>query len=48
MREKTSFVDWKKKARKESYAIFAKSFREKIKESGLLLADLRDVKRIFK
>jgi AAA+ ATPase superfamily predicted ATPase len=47
LREKASFVDWKKKARKESYAIFAKSFRERVKEPGVLLVDLQDVRKIF-
>jgi len=47
LREKASFVDWKKKVRKEHYAVFAKSFREKIKEPGLLLVDLGDLKRVF-
>lgn len=40
LREKAEFVDWKKKRRKEYYAIFAKSFREKVKEKGTLLFDL--------
>ena len=33
--------------RKEHYAVFAKSFREKIKEPGVMLADIEDLKRIF-
>ena len=48
LREKAGFVDWRVGRRREHYAVFAKSFREKIKEPGLLLVDLGDLKRIFR
>ena len=47
VKEKASHIDWHKKGRKEHYAIFARSFREKIRESGLLLVDLKGMKKIF-
>ncbi len=43
LKEKTQFVDWNKDKRKEHYAIFAKSFREKFKEPNVLLFDLKDL-----
>ena len=43
LKEKAKFVDWKNDKRKEHYAIFAKSFKEKIKEPNLMLFDLRDL-----
>ncbi len=48
LKEKAKFVDWNIEKRKEYYAIFAKSFRRKIKEKNLLLFDLKDLGRIFR
>jgi hypothetical protein len=45
LREKSKFVGWNADGRKEYYAVFAKSFREKIKEPGLFLFDLKDIER---
>lgn len=45
LKEKANFVDWKK-GRKEYYAIFAKSFKKKIKDENVLLFDLRDLENI--
>ncbi len=47
LKEKAKFVQWNNDERKEYYAIFAKSFKERIKEPGLLLFDLRDFERTF-
>jgi len=44
LKEKSKFVDWNKDKRKEYYAVFAKSFKEKIKEDNLMLFDLKDLK----
>jgi hypothetical protein len=41
-------VEWKKgRGRKEYYAIFAKSFKEKVEEPGLMTLDLQHLKRVF-
>ncbi len=48
LKEKSRFVRWHDDKRKESYAIFAKSFREKIKEPDLLLFDLKDMENFLK
>lgn len=48
LKERSKFVRWHNDKRKESYAIFAKSFREKIKEPDLLLFDLKDMERSIK
>lgn len=45
LKEKSQHVQWNNEKRKEYYAIFAKSFKEKIKEPGLLLFDLKDIKK---
>jgi len=42
LKEKAKSVQWNNEERKEYYAIFAKSFSEKIKEPDVLLFDLRD------
>ncbi len=46
--EKAGFVDWKKRGRKEHYAIFAKSFRERIEEEDVLLFDLENLEEIWR
>jgi len=33
--------------RKEHYVLFAKSFKEKIEEPGVMLFDLKDLKNCF-
>lgn len=43
LKEKTGFVDWNNEKRREYYAIFAKSFKEKIKEAYCF--DLKDFRR---
>ena len=48
MKEKTKFVDWNRDKRKEHYAIFAKSFKGKIKEPDLMLFDLKDFEKAMK
>ncbi len=45
LRGKAGYVQWNSGKRKEYYAIFAKSFRERIREPGLLLFDLKDIVR---
>lgn len=45
LKEKAKFVEWNNDKRHEHYAVFAKSFREKIKEPNLLLFDLKDLER---
>ncbi len=41
LKEKAKHVQWNNRNRKEYYAIFAKSFKEDIKEPGLLLFDIK-------
>lgn len=41
LKEKAGFVQWNNGRRKEYYAIFAKTFREKIKDQNTLLFDIR-------
>jgi AAA+ ATPase superfamily predicted ATPase len=48
LKEKAGFVDWKRGRRKEYYAIFAKSFREKIEGKNVLLFDLEDLEKIWR
>lgn len=48
--EKLSYVDWHKEKRKESFAIFAKSFGKRIKEfdgKRVYCFDLKDLERVF-
>lgn len=48
LKEKSQYVQWNNEKRKEYYAIFAKSFKEKIKQPNLMLFDLKDLKKILK
>jgi len=48
LKEKAKYVEWNSGKRKEHYAIFAKSFREKIKEPDLMLFDLNDIGKVFR
>ena len=48
LEEKTQWIDWEKEKRKESFGIFAKSFRKKISEwngKRVYCWDLRDLER---
>ncbi len=47
LKEKSRFVDWCKDKRKEFYVIFAKSFKEKIKEKNVFCFDLKDLEKVF-
>ena len=47
LKEKSKYFKWHDDNRKESFAIFAKSFREKIKEPYLFLFDLKDMEKIL-
>lgn len=46
LKEKAKSVEWQNSTRKESYAVFAKSFKAKIKEPDLMLFDLKDLQRV--
>ncbi len=48
LKEKAYFVDWRKRKRKEYYAIFAKSFKTKILEEGIYLYDLKDIEKALR
>ena len=49
LKEKAKNVQWNNENRKEYYAIFAKSFKKKIKGENLYLFDLKDIEnKIFK
>ncbi len=43
LKEKAKFVQWNIEKRMEHYAIFAKSFKQKIEEPDLTLFDLKDL-----
>jgi AAA+ ATPase superfamily predicted ATPase len=43
LKEKATYVKWNKEGREEYFAIFAKSFRKKIREPNLKLFDLRSL-----
>ena len=43
LKEKALHVEWRNEKRHERYVIFAKSFKERINEPGLLLFDLKDM-----
>lgn len=47
LKEKSKFVEWNNN-RRESFAIFAKSFKERIKEPNLFLFDLKDMEKALK
>ncbi len=42
LKEKAKYVEWNTGKRKEYYAVFAKSFKEKKKEPNIILFDLKD------
>lgn len=43
LKAKAKFVQWHNDDRKERYAIFARSFRERLKEPDVMLFDLEDI-----
>ncbi|MFH0904206.1 MAG: DUF234 domain-containing protein [Methanobacteriota archaeon] len=47
LKEKTKFVNWNNDKRKEHYAIFARSFKDKFKEPDVLLLDLNDMEDLL-
>lgn len=47
LKEKSKFVQWNNEGRKEHYAVFAKSFRKKLREPNAMLFDLKDFGRMF-
>ncbi len=47
LKEKARYVKWHDEKRKEHYAIFAKSYKEKIKEPGVMLFDAEELEKIF-
>ncbi len=48
LKEKAKYVNWFNEDRREHYVIFAKSFKEKIKEKNVYLVDLEKMKKVFK
>lgn len=48
LKEKSQNVEWYNDKRKEYYAIFAKGFKERVKEPNLFLFDLNDLKKVLK
>jgi hypothetical protein len=47
LKENAEHVKWHNDKRKEKYAIFAKSFKKKVKQDNLLLFDLKDVEKLI-
>jgi len=45
LKEKAKYMQWNNENRKEYYAIFAKSFKKRIKEPNTLLFDLADMQK---
>ena len=45
LKEKTEFVDWHNNNRNEYYAVFAKSFKERMTEPSMMLFDLIDIEK---
>lgn len=48
LRRKAGFVEWRRGRRREYYAVFAKSFRRRVREPGVMTVDLRDLKGILR
>lgn len=48
LKEKAKFVQWSNDVREEHYAVLAKSFKEKVKESNVVLFDIRDMEKIIR
>ena len=48
LKEKAAYLKWKNEDRKQVYAIFARSFKEKgLAEEGVLLFDLKDIENLM-
>lgn len=47
LKEKARHVQWYNEKRKEYYAIFAKSFKKKIKEENVLLYELKNLEKLL-
>jgi len=47
LKEKSKFVDWNRENRKEIFALFAKSFRKKVKIENCFLFDLKDIENVL-
>ncbi|MBU4451469.1 MAG: ATP-binding protein, partial [Nanoarchaeota archaeon] len=47
LKEKAQYVQWNNEKRKEHYAVFAKSFKENIKEPNVLLFDINDLNKVL-
>ena len=43
LKEKAKYVNWHNQDRKEYYVVFAKSFKERIREKNIMLFDLKDM-----
>jgi hypothetical protein len=48
LKEKSTHVDWQKAKRKETFAIFARSFKRRIKEKNVFCFDLRDIESLLR
>jgi len=48
LKEKANYVEWHKNERKEYYAIFAKSFKNRVKERNVFCFDLNDIEKLLK
>lgn len=48
LKQKSTYVNWNNEKRNEYFAIFAKTFRGRIKEENLFLFDLEDIKKAFR
>jgi len=48
LKKKAGYVKWHNEKRKESYVVFAKSFKKKIKEENVFLFDLEDIMKGLK
>lgn len=47
LKNKAKYIEWNKTKRTEHYAVFAKSFKKKIKEDYVMLFDLKDIEKAF-
>jgi hypothetical protein len=43
LKEKAQYVDWNKNERKEYYALFAKSFKNKSEDKEVFYFELKDI-----
>ena len=46
LKQKARSVNWHSDRREEYFVIFAKSFKERIKEKNVFLFDLNDIKKV--